>query len=94
MIQGYKNSKPEKYYIYNICDHEKAYKETGAQAVSYTTGVPAMVGAKMMLENKWRGKGVFNVEQFDPEPFMEDLNFYGLPWEVKSYDEFKMGEID
>lgn len=75
------------FYIYNICDHEEAYRETGNQAVSYTTGVPAMIGAAMMLTGKWRGAdgqgGVFNMEQFDPDPFMEMLNRHGLPWQVK-----------
>ena len=68
--------------IYNVCDHAECYKEVKAQAVSYTTGVPAMIGAKMMLEGKWKGKGVFNMEQFDPDPFMADLNLYGLPWKI------------
>jgi saccharopine dehydrogenase (NAD+, L-lysine-forming) len=71
------------FYIYNICDHEEAYHETGNQAVSYTTGVPAMIGAAMMLTGKWRGEGVFNMEQFDPDPFMEMLNRQGLPWTCK-----------
>ncbi|WP_126172491.1 saccharopine dehydrogenase family protein [Altericroceibacterium xinjiangense] len=71
------------FYIYNICDHEEAYRETGNQAVSYTTGVPAMIGAAMMLTGKWQGKGVFNMEQFDPDPYMEMLNTQGLPWQVK-----------
>jgi saccharopine dehydrogenase (NAD+, L-lysine forming) len=71
------------YYIYNICDHEDAYHETGNQAVSYTTGVPAMIGAAMMLTGAWRGEGVFNMEQFDPDPFMDMLNKHGLPWQVK-----------
>jgi saccharopine dehydrogenase (NAD+, L-lysine-forming) len=71
------------FYIKNICDHEEAYAETGNQAVSYTTGVPAMIGAAMMLTAKWRGKGVFNMEEFDPEPFMEMLNTQGLPWTVE-----------
>jgi len=79
-IKGVKNGKELTYYIYNNCSHEAAYKETGTQAVSYTTGVPAMIGAKMFLENKWRKPGVFNVEEFNPDPFMEDLNKYGLPW--------------
>lgn len=83
LMQGIKDGKEKKVYIYNICDHEKAYEEVGSQAVSYTTGVPAMIGAKMMLENKWRGDGVFNMEQMDPDPFMDDLNAYGLPWVVK-----------
>ena len=80
MIEGKKAEKPRRHYIYNICDHEQCYGEIGAQAVSYTTGVPAMIGAMMMLTGKWRGKGVFNVEQFDPEPFMEALPHHGLPW--------------
>jgi saccharopine dehydrogenase (NAD+, L-lysine-forming) len=71
------------FYIYNICDHEDAYHETGNQAVSYTTGVPAMIGAAMMLTGAWSGEGVFNMEQFDPDPFMEMLNQHGLPWQVK-----------
>lgn len=71
------------FYINNICDHEEAYAETGNQAVSYTTGVPAMIGAAMMLTGTWRGEGVFNMEQFDPDPFMEMLNEHGLPWQVK-----------
>jgi len=80
-IEGVKNSKPRRYYIYNICDHQECFREVGAQAISYTTGVPAMIGAKMMLTGKWRGKGVFNVEQLDPKPFMDDLGPHGLPWE-------------
>ena len=71
------------FYIYNICDHEDAYHETGNQAVSYTTGVPAMIGAAMMLTGAWRGDGVFNMEQFDPDPFMAMLNEHGLLWQVK-----------
>jgi len=80
MIEGTKAGKPLTYYIYNICDHAAAYKEIQAQAVSYTTGVPAMIGAMMMLTGAWRGKGVFNVEEFDPAPFMQKLGEYGLPW--------------
>jgi saccharopine dehydrogenase (NAD+, L-lysine-forming) len=71
------------FYIYNICDHEDAYHETGNQAVSYTTGVPAMIGAAMLLTGVWGGAGVFNIEQFDPDPFMDMLNEHGLPWQVK-----------
>ncbi len=70
-------------YINNICDHEEAYAETGNQAVSYTTGVPAMIGAAMLLSGKWAGAGVFNMEQLDPDPFMEMLNAHGLPWQVE-----------
>jgi saccharopine dehydrogenase (NAD+, L-lysine-forming) len=71
------------FYIYNICDHEDAFRETGNQAVSYTTGVPAMIGAAMMLTGAWRGEGVFNMEQFDPDPFMDMLHQHGLPWHVR-----------
>jgi saccharopine dehydrogenase (NAD+, L-lysine-forming) len=71
------------FYIYNICDHEDAYHETGNQAVSYTTGVPAMIGAAMVLTGAWKGSGVFNIEEFDPDPFMDMLNAHGLPWQVK-----------
>lgn len=75
------------FYIYNICDHEDANAETGNQAVSYTTGVPAMVGAAMVLTGKWTGEGVFNMEQFDPDPFLEMLGTNGLPWQVKELAE-------
>jgi saccharopine dehydrogenase (NAD+, L-lysine-forming) len=71
------------FYIYQICDHEDAFHETGNQAVSYTTGVPAMIGAAMILTGAWEGEGVFNMEQFDPDPFMDMLNAHGLPWQVK-----------
>lgn len=80
MIEGIKDGKKKTYYIYNVCDHTECYREVQSQAISYTTGVPAMIGAMMMLTKKWRGEGVFNMEQFDPEPFMEKLNIYGLPW--------------
>ncbi len=83
MIEGIKDGKKKTYYIYNICDHAECYREVQAQAISYTTGVPAMIGALMILTKKWQGKGVFNMEQFDPEPFMEKLNIYGLPWTEK-----------
>jgi len=79
-IRGLKDGKELTYYIYNNCSHEEAYKETGAQGVSYTTGVPAMIGAMMFVTGKWRKLGVFNVEEFDPDPFMEQLNKQGLPW--------------
>ncbi len=80
MIEGLKDGKPKKYYIYNVCDHEKCYKEVKAQAVSYTTGVPAMIGAMLMLAGTWKASGVYNVEEFNPAPFMEKLPVYGLPW--------------
>lgn len=80
IIKGSKDNRPVSRYIYNVSDHEACFKETNAQGVSYTTGVPAMIGAKMMLEGKWTGAGVWNMEQFDPDPFMADLKQYGLPW--------------
>ena len=80
LIKGIKDGREKKYYIYNICDHEEAYKEVRSQAISYTTGVPAMIGAKMMMTGKWMNNGIFNMEDNDPDPFMEDLNRYGLPW--------------
>ena len=83
VAEGLKDGKKRKIYIYNVCDHQEAYKETKAQAVSYTTGVPAMIGAKLMSEGIYKGKGVYNVEQMDPDPFMEELNKQGLPWHIK-----------
>ena len=79
-IKGIKDGVEKTYYVYNNCSHEAAYKETGTQGISYTTGVPAMIGAKMFMEGKWKKPGVWNVEEFNPDPFMEDLNTYGLPW--------------
>lgn len=79
-IRGIKDGKDRTYYVWNNCNHAEVYKECGAQAVSYTTGVPAMIGAMMVLTGKWGGIGVKNVEEFDPDPFMEKLNQYGLPW--------------
>jgi saccharopine dehydrogenase (NAD+, L-lysine-forming) len=82
VMKGVKDGHERRTYIYNICSHEEAYREVGSQAISYTTGVPAMIGAMMMLTGKWRGAGVFNMEQLDPDPFMEKLNVHGLPWVV------------
>lgn len=82
VFEGLKDGKKRKIYIYNVCDHQECYRETGAQAVSYTTGVPAMIGAKMMLQGTWSGLGVFNMEQFDAKPFMDELNTQGLPWKM------------
>jgi saccharopine dehydrogenase (NAD+, L-lysine forming) len=81
-----KDGQPLTMYINNICDHEDAYAETGNQAVSYTTGVPAMIGAALMVQGVWSGDGVFNMEQMDPDPFMDMLNAHGLPWQVKTLD--------
>lgn len=79
-IKGIKDGKERTYYVYNNCSHEAAYKETGAQGVSYTTGVPATIGAMMFMKGLWRKPGVYNVEEFNPDPFMEELNKQGLPW--------------
>ncbi len=81
IYQGVKDGKPLSYYVYNICDHEACYQEIGSQAISYTTGVPAMIGAMMMLTGQWLKPGVYNVEEFDPDPFMDALNKWGLPWQ-------------
>lgn len=82
VIRGRKNGADKQIYIYNVCDHEACYKETGAQAVSYTTGVPAMIGAKLVAKGIWSGAGVRNMEQFNATPFMDELNKQGLPWEI------------
>lgn len=79
-IRGVKNGKEQTYYVYNNCKHQEAYKETGMQGVSYTTGVPAMIGAMMFFKGLWRKPSVWNVEDFDPDPFMKELNKQGLPW--------------
>ncbi len=79
-IEGKKDGKFKRYYIYNVCDHAACYKEVRAQAISYTTGVPAMLGAKLLLTNQWKRAGVWNVEQFDPDPFMAAIGGHGLPW--------------
>lgn len=79
-IKGIKDGKEKTYYVYNNCSHEAAFKETGTQGVSYTTGVPAMIGAMMFMKGLWKKPGVYNVEEFNPDPFMEQLNIHGLPW--------------
>lgn len=81
VMTGLKDGKKRSVYIYNVCDHAESFREIGAQAVSYTAGVPAMIGAMMVLKGVWKGKGVFNIEQLDPDTFMEALNKYGLPWQ-------------
>jgi len=82
VARGIKDGIKKQVYIYNICDHEQCYKEVYSQAISYTTGVPAAVGAIMMATGQWKGKGVFNMEQFDPDPFLAKLADMGLPWQV------------
>lgn len=80
IFQGVKDGKPRTYYVYNVCDHQECYREVGSQAISYTTGVPAMIGASMVMTGKWKKPGVYNIEEFDPDPFMDALNRFGLPW--------------
>ena len=80
IYQGVKDGKSVNYYVYNVCDHEECYKEVGSQAVSYTTGVPAMIGAMLVVNGTWNKPGVHNVEELDPDAFMDALNQWGLPW--------------
>ncbi|MCW8929905.1 MAG: saccharopine dehydrogenase family protein [Gammaproteobacteria bacterium] len=86
VAEGLKEGARKKIYIYQVSDHEACYQETKAQAVSYTAGVPPALGAKLIAEGKWQGQGVFNVEQFDPDPFMDELNQQGLPWKIIEID--------
>ncbi|MDD4698636.1 MAG: saccharopine dehydrogenase family protein [Oscillospiraceae bacterium] len=81
IFRGKKGGKDKTYYIYNVCDHQECYREVGSQAISYTTGVPAMIGAMLVMNGTWKGAGVFNIEEFDPDPFMDALNKFGLPWQ-------------
>jgi saccharopine dehydrogenase (NAD+, L-lysine-forming) len=83
LVEGVKNGKPKRYFVYNICDHAETYKEVRAQAVSYTTGVPAVTGAVMMVTGKWKKPGVWNMEELDPDPFLADVAKRGLPWHVE-----------
>jgi len=80
-IKGIKDGQEKTYYIWNNCSHQAAFDETGAQGVSFTTGVPAMLGAMMVLTGQWTGAGVFNVEDFNPDPFLDKLGEIGLPWQ-------------
>lgn len=82
IVKGVKDGQEKMVYTYNICDHQACYAEVNSQAISYTTGVPAMIGAKMMIEGHWMQAGVWNMEQLNPDPFMEDMNEYGLPWKT------------
>jgi len=92
VVKGLKDGKERIIYLYNTCDHQDCYQEVKSQAISYTTGVPAMIGAKMILEKNWKEAGVFNIEQFDPDPFMEDMNKYGLPWKVLELEAFDLDD--
>ena len=85
IMKGLKGGKEKTIYIYNVCDHQQCYKEVGSQAVAYTTGVPAMIGAMLVMDGKWQKPGVHNMEEFDPDPFMDALNRWGLPWVVDEH---------
>ncbi len=93
-IRGVKDGQQKTYYIWNNCRHQDAYQETGTQGVSYTTGVPAMLGAMLMLEGKWSGAGVFNVEQLDPDPFLEKIGAAGLPWQEEINGDIEFSETE
>ncbi len=80
IFKGVKDGVEKTYYVYNVCDHQECYKEVGSQAISYTTGVPAMIGGMLIMDGTWTKPGVYNIEEFDPDPFMEALNKWGLPW--------------
>ena len=82
VISGVKDGKPKTIFIYNVCDHEECYRELGSQAISYTTGVPAMIGTALLLDGSWRKPGVFTTDEFDPDPYMDMLGKWGLPWVV------------
>jgi saccharopine dehydrogenase (NAD+, L-lysine-forming) len=84
LIEGTKGGEKKKVFIYNVCDHAKCYEEVGSQAISYTTGVPAVVGASLMVQGQWKKPGVFNVEELDPDPFLRRLAETGLPWHEKA----------
>lgn len=81
IFQGKKDGKDKNYYLFNVCDHQECYREVGSQAISYTTGVPAMIGAMLVMNKTWNKPGVHNIEEFNPDPFMDALNKWGLPWE-------------
>ena len=87
IFTGVKDGKPRTIYIYNVCDHQECYREVGSQAISYTTGVPAMIGAMLVVKGLWRQPGVFTTDEFDPDPYMEALNRWGLPWQVEENPE-------
>ncbi len=87
IITGVKNGQRRVYYIWNICDHQACFREVGSQGVAYTTGVPAMLGGKLMLDGVWKGAGVYNVEQLDPDPFMQQIGHWGLPWQETFLDD-------
>lgn len=92
VVTGVKDGQKKTYYLYQIKDHQDCYQEVKSQAISYTTGVPAMIGAKMIVQNHWKQPGVWNMEQLDPDLFMEDMNKYGLPWHVVELTDFSLDD--
>ena len=82
IFTGIKDGKERSIYIYNVCDHQECYREVESQAISYTTGVPAMIGTMMVVSGLWNKPGVYTTDEFDPDPYMEALNKWGLPWKV------------
>ncbi len=92
IVKGVKDGKERIVYMYNICDHQSCYQEVQSQAISYTTGVPCMIGAKQILQGHWNKPGVWNIEQLDPDLFAEDMNQYGLPWKIIELDTFSLSE--
>ena len=90
IFKGVKDGRERTYYVYNICDHQACWREVESQAISYTTGVPAMIGASLVLNGTWNRPGVFNIEEFDPDPFMAELNRWGLPW-IEDFDPTPVG---
>ena len=93
IFDGVKDGKKKRAFIYNVCDHAQCFKELGAQAVSYTTGVPPIVGAMMLFKGAWSGSGVLNVEQFPAKPFLDELGKQGLPWHVKDMSPAEQPEL-
>jgi saccharopine dehydrogenase (NAD+, L-lysine-forming) len=92
VVTGIKDGEEKTMYLYQIKDHQDCYKEVQSQAISYTTGVPAMIGAKMIVEGHWKKPGVWNMEQMDPDLFMEDMNKYGLPWHIVELKDFSLDQ--
>jgi saccharopine dehydrogenase (NAD+, L-lysine-forming) len=90
VVKGVKDGTSKTIFVYQICDHQECYAEVGSQAISYTTGVPAVIAARLMVEGTWKRAGVVNMEQLDPDPFMDGLNRHGLPWKVIELHDFKL----
>ena len=90
LARGYKNNEPKAYFIYNVSDHEATYRELGVQATAYQTGIPPVIAARLISTGVWKGPGVMSPEQFDPDPFLEQLARDGMPWQVRD-DSLRIG---